>query len=169
MCGMVPNLRLRCHVGGTLDHGILSSRLDGPQPRCRRPSGVSPQTQGISFVPSQLGFGKSVLEPSVPSTSICCTRVTFALYCLSVCNMQRKSACKRFRRPPLMNPINNCKVKQQMDLCKYDELSFRFFFPQRTPPKKNPFKLKDSRIKNFQPNGQENHESLPKSVHFEYF
>ena len=68
-----------------------------------------------------------------------------------------------------MNPISNCKVKQQVDFCKYDELSFRFFFPQCTPPKKNPFKLKD-RIKNFQPNGQENHMChSPKSVHFEYF
>lgn len=35
-----------------------------------------------------------------------------------------------------MNPISNCKVKQQVDFCKYDELSFRFFSPNAPPQKK---------------------------------
>lgn len=33
-----------------------------------------------------------------------------------------------------MNPISNCKVKQQLDFFKCDELFFRFFFPKGHPP-----------------------------------
>ena len=32
-----------------------------------------------------------------------------------------------------MNPISNCKVKQQLDFSKCDELFFRFFSPKATP------------------------------------
>lgn len=32
-----------------------------------------------------------------------------------------------------MNPISNCKVKQQLDFCKCDELFFRIFSPKAPP------------------------------------
>lgn len=86
VCGMAPNLRLRCHVGGTLGHSVLSPPfLDDPQPGCRRPSGVSSQTQGIYFVPSQLGFGKSALEPYCYRVDIC-SLLSFCLkYAKEIC------------------------------------------------------------------------------------
>lgn len=92
MCGMAPNLRLRCHVGGTLDRGILSPPVwMALSLAAAAPLGLVLRPRGSPLFPHNWGLAspswslQSPLLPFLPQSDVC-SLLSFCLqYAKEVC------------------------------------------------------------------------------------